>query len=102
MGVGLGKALLHSRFCAMIGDDNLTRWTVFRKLGCISRGREFVADLIVKGGGDRIGFRRIEVRGHEVWLNGQPVFLRGISLHEQGPLRTGRSCIMRSRPRSRS
>jgi beta-glucuronidase len=40
---------------------------------------------------DRIGFRRIEVRGHEVLLNGQPLFLRGISLHEQGPLRSGRS-----------
>jgi len=40
---------------------------------------------------DRIGFRRVEVRGHEVWLNGQPLFLRGICLHEQGPLRPGRS-----------
>ena len=29
----------------------------FQEAGCESRGREFVADLIVKGGGDRIGFR---------------------------------------------
>jgi beta-glucuronidase len=40
---------------------------------------------------DQIGFRRIEVRGREVLLNGQAIFMRGISLHEQGPLRSGRS-----------
>jgi len=32
---------------------------------------------------DRIGFRTIEVRGPDVLLNGKPVFLRGISLHEE-------------------
>jgi len=32
---------------------------------------------------DRIGFRTIEVRGHQILLNGSPVFLRGISLHEE-------------------
>jgi len=32
---------------------------------------------------DRIGFRVIEVRGSEILLNGKPVFLRGISLHEE-------------------
>ena len=41
--------------------------------------------------GDRIGFRTIEVRGAELLLNGEPIFLRGISLHEQAPLREGRS-----------
>jgi len=40
---------------------------------------------------DRIGFRRIEVRGNQVLLNGKPVFLRGISLHEENPLRGGRA-----------
>jgi len=44
------------------------------------------ADRIV----DRIGFRTIEARGTEILLNGQPVFLRGVSLHEQAPLREGR------------
>jgi beta-glucuronidase len=34
---------------------------------------------------DRIGFRRIEVKGTDILLNGQPVFLRGISLHEETP-----------------
>ncbi|MBV8238683.1 MAG: beta galactosidase jelly roll domain-containing protein [Sphingomonas sp.] len=32
---------------------------------------------------DRIGFRTIEVRGADILLNGRPVFLRGISLHEE-------------------
>ncbi|HKE94479.1 MAG TPA: glycoside hydrolase family 2 TIM barrel-domain containing protein, partial [Povalibacter sp.] len=40
---------------------------------------------------DRIGFRNIAVRGTDILLNGQPVFLRGISLHEENPLRGGRA-----------
>ena len=40
---------------------------------------------------DRIGFRRIEVRGTDILLNDAPVFLRGISLHEENPLRGGRA-----------
>jgi beta-glucuronidase len=32
---------------------------------------------------DRIGLRVIEVRGSDILLNGKPVFLRGISLHEE-------------------
>jgi beta-glucuronidase len=32
---------------------------------------------------DRIGFRTIEVRGEDILLNGKPIFLRGICLHEE-------------------
>jgi beta-glucuronidase len=32
---------------------------------------------------DRIGFRTIERRGADILLNGKPVFLRGISMHEE-------------------
>jgi beta-glucuronidase len=32
---------------------------------------------------DRIGFRTIERRGTDILLNGKPVFLRGISMHEE-------------------
>ena len=38
---------------------------------------------------DRIGFRTIETRGTEILLNGQPVMLRGISIHEEKPLEAG-------------
>lgn len=32
---------------------------------------------------DRIGFRTVAVRGAQILLNGEPVFLRGVSLHEE-------------------
>ncbi|MCC8175557.1 MAG: beta-glucuronidase [Bacteroidales bacterium] len=34
---------------------------------------------------DRIGFRHIAVEGKTIKLNGQPVFFRGISIHEEAP-----------------
>ncbi len=38
-----------------------------------------------------MGFRTIETRGTQILLNGQPVFLRGISIHAEAPYRTGRA-----------
>ncbi|AOS43080.1 Beta-glucuronidase [Lacunisphaera limnophila] len=40
---------------------------------------------------DRVGFRTIETRGADILLNGKSTFLRGISLHEENPLRGGRA-----------
>jgi beta-glucuronidase len=40
---------------------------------------------------DTLGFRTIETRGTQILLNGQPVFLRGISIHAEAPYRTGRA-----------
>jgi beta-glucuronidase len=40
---------------------------------------------------ERIGFRTIETRGTEILLNGEPVFLRGICIHEENPMRGGRA-----------
>jgi len=40
---------------------------------------------------DRIGFRSITTRGTDILLNGKPVFLRGVSVHEQAPMREGRA-----------
>ncbi|RMF00681.1 MAG: beta-glucuronidase, partial [Bacteroidetes bacterium] len=40
---------------------------------------------------DQIGFRTIEQRGTDLLLNGKRIFLRGISLHEENPLRMGRA-----------
>ena len=39
---------------------------------------------------DKIGFRTIETKGTDILLNGKSVFLRGISLHDENPLVTGR------------
>jgi beta-glucuronidase len=32
---------------------------------------------------DRAGFRTVEVRGADILLNGKPIFLRGVSIHEE-------------------
>jgi beta-glucuronidase len=32
---------------------------------------------------DRVGFRTVAINGAQILLNGAPVFLRGISLHEE-------------------
>ena len=40
---------------------------------------------------DHIGFRTLATRGQEILLNGKPVFLRGICIHEQAPMK-GRAC----------
>lgn len=34
---------------------------------------------------DSIGFRSIETKGSKILLNGKPIFLRGICIHEQAP-----------------
>ena len=40
---------------------------------------------------DSIGFRTIETRGKQILLNGQPVFLKGVSMHEERPNGGGRA-----------
>ncbi|MEM9896000.1 MAG: glycoside hydrolase family 2 TIM barrel-domain containing protein [Bacteroidota bacterium] len=39
---------------------------------------------------DKIGFRTIEAKGADILLNGKSIFLRGISMHEENPLKPGR------------
>jgi len=52
-------------------------------------------DVALSSGGDtihdQIGFRTIEVQGHKILLNGKPIFLRGVSMHEEAPFRDGRA-----------
>ena len=40
---------------------------------------------------DEIGFRTIETQGKQILLNGKPVFLKGISIHEEKPNGGGRA-----------
>ncbi len=42
---------------------------------------------------DKIGFRSLEVKGSDILLNGKSVFLRGICIHEEAPLRHGRAYL---------
>jgi beta-glucuronidase len=40
---------------------------------------------------DEIGFRTIETNGPDILLNGKPIFLRGICIHEENAMRGGRA-----------
>lgn len=52
-----------------------------------SPDRPKLYDVSIEAGADqwhdRLGFRTIETRGSEILLNGKPIFLRGISMHEE-------------------
>ena len=40
---------------------------------------------------DEIGFRTVAVQGEDILLNGKPIFLKGISIHEESALHPGRA-----------
>jgi len=52
-------------------------------------------ELVIKAGSDvlrdKVGFRSLQVSGRELLLNGRPVFLKGVCLHEEAPGARGRS-----------
>ncbi len=39
---------------------------------------------------DAIGFRTVSTQGSKILLNGKEIFLKGISIHEEAPFKTGR------------
>lgn len=41
---------------------------------------------------ESIGFRTIETKGTTILINGKPVFIKGVSFHEEIPQRMGRAC----------
>ena len=41
---------------------------------------------------DEIGFRNIEVSGTKILLNGKPIFLKGVNIHEESPFKAARAC----------
>lgn len=74
-----GTADAEGRWHAVLAAPRgLARW---------SPDRPQLYDVTVQAGADhwrdRVGFRTIERRGSEILLNGRPIFLRGISLHEE-------------------
>jgi beta-glucuronidase len=40
---------------------------------------------------DHVGFRNVAVKGTDILLNGTPVFLKGVNMHEEIPERMGRA-----------
>lgn len=75
---GSGTSDAEGRAQLRIPARQLARW---------SPDRPVLHDLTVSTGSDtltdRIGLRTVTTRGREVLLNGEPVFLRGISMHEE-------------------
>jgi len=67
--------------------ENPKRYCVTLSLDGTSDTGSRVSDLIA----DSIGFRTIETRGKQILLNGQPIFLRGICIHEEKPNGGGRA-----------
>ncbi|MGC9941189.1 MAG: glycoside hydrolase family 2 TIM barrel-domain containing protein [Verrucomicrobiota bacterium] len=65
------------------------------KLPLWSPEKPTLEDVVVDSGDDelkdRIGFRTIETRGTNILLNGRPVFMRGVCIHEENPIRGGRA-----------
>ena len=52
-------------------------------------------DVVIEQGNevirDEVGFRKIETRGKQLLLNGKPIFLRGVSIHEEKAFGGGRA-----------
>jgi beta-glucuronidase len=65
------------------------------KLGLWSPENPKLYTVVISAEGDKIadeiGFRTVETRGTQILLNGKPIFLRGISAHEEAPYRGGRA-----------
>jgi beta-glucuronidase len=57
--------------------DNPKRYHV--ELLLVDPAGPVVSDIVT----DSIGFRTVEARGKQILLNGQPIFLKGISIHEE-------------------
>jgi beta-glucuronidase len=78
-----------------VGKDGFARFAVDTEPQRWRPASPLLYDLSVAYGedkvDDRIGFRSIEVRGEDILLNGVPVFLKGISVHEEALSRPGRA-----------
>ncbi|MGE5498061.1 MAG: glycoside hydrolase family 2 protein, partial [Syntrophothermus sp.] len=76
-------------------DSGYAEFTFKAKLKLWSPEDPKLYECNLSSGGDAvhdlIGFRSIETKGTDILLNGKPVYLRGISIHEEAPLRTGRA-----------
>jgi beta-glucuronidase len=67
-------------------DANLTLWSPDNP-----KLYEVVIETETDRVQDEIGFRSIETRGTAILLNGRPIFLRGVCIHEEAPFRGGRA-----------
>ena len=81
---------------AQLGDSNRAQFQIpAGNLTLWSPERPKLYKVQLRSGADtiedEIGFRTIETRGTQILLNGEPIFLRGISVHAEAPHRSGRA-----------
>ena len=83
---GEASALIPPSFRRGQGKASLQLWSP-------ENPKLYHVDLTMDGEtiSDEIGFRTIETRGKQILLNGEPVFLKGISIHEEKPNGGGRA-----------
>jgi beta-glucuronidase len=66
-----------------------------KKLKLWSPGNPYLYKVVLRTGEDmvedQVGFRSIKTRGQDILLNDQPIFLKGISIHEENAMRGGRA-----------
>ena len=77
-------------------SDNGTATTFMKakpQLWCPNNPKLYKVEITINGETitDEIGFRKIETRGKQILLNGEPIFLKGISIHEEKPYGGGRA-----------
>ncbi len=71
-------------------SDGTTDFSIdVRKIELWSPDNPKLYDVTIEAGNDRIsdliGFRTIETKGKEILLNGKPIFLKGVCLHDENP-----------------
>ena len=85
----------NARLVVTVPSKRLTLW-------CPETPKRYRVDLSLDGKaadgsvvsdfvGDSIGFRTIETKGKQILLNGKPIFLKGISIHNEKPNGGGRA-----------
>jgi beta-glucuronidase len=77
------------------GEDGRAFFSAKSKVTFWSPENPKLYDVVIRKGdeilNDKIGFRTIETKGKQILLNGKHVFLRGVSIHEEAPFRSGRA-----------
>ena len=81
---------------AIVNDEGVAKFNIeTKKLQLWSPDSPKLYQVNIMSGddivSDEIGFRTIETRGKQILLNGEPIFLKGISLHDENPLQRNRA-----------
>ncbi|MGC2164036.1 MAG: glycoside hydrolase family 2 TIM barrel-domain containing protein [Silvibacterium sp.] len=96
MKVALNIPGLHETENAVTGEDGRANFS-FRPQGLERWSPEHprLYHVVFSAGEDRladdVGFRTVAVRGDQILLNGEPIFLRGVSIQGEAPMRSGRA-----------